>query len=317
MSAPGLPSVLVAGATGFIGRALMAQLRQDGWRLTALSREVGRAAKLLGADVQVVRSLDAIPSEARIDAIVHLAGARVLGPPWTASRRRLLLASRVDVAQALLALMRRLAQPPRVLVGASAVGYYGAVDEPSVQALDESGPPQPGQFQSDLCSAIEHEASRAEALGVRVVRLRFGVVYGRGDGAYPMLALGARLGLGAVLGSGRQPAPWIHLEDAVGLIRFAMDNESLGGPVNAVAPDTPPQERLARAMAASFGRSVWLRLPAAPLRMLAGEMSTLLLDGQKVEPRAALAAGYRFRYPGLEGALADLAGVRPRASAPP
>jgi uncharacterized protein (TIGR01777 family) len=317
MSAPGMPSVLVAGATGFIGRALMAQLRRDGLRLMALSRDAGRAAALLGPDVQVLQSLDAIPSEAQIAAIVHLAGARVLGPPWMASRRRLLLDSRVETTRALLGLMQRLAQAPRVLVSASAVGYYGAVPEGMTEPLDESGPPQPGQFQSDLCSAIEHEASRAEALGVRVVRLRFGVVYGRGDGAYPMLALGARLGFGAVLGSGRQPAPWIHLEDAVGLIRFAIDNEGLRGPVNAVAPETPSQEHLAKAMAASFGRSVRLRLPAAPIRWLAGEMATLLLDGQKVAPRAALAAGYRFRHPALEGALADLARVRPRASGPP
>ena len=315
MSATGIPSVLVAGATGFIGRALMPDLRRDGCRLMALSRNAKRAAALLGADVHVVQRLDAIPSETRIDAVVHLAGARVIGPPWTASRRRLLLASRVEVTQALLALMQRLAQPPRVLVVASAVGYYGAVAEPSAQALDESGPPQPGQFQSDLCRAIEHEASRAEALGVRVVRLRFGVVYGRGDGAYPMLALGARLGLGAVLGSGRQPAPWVHLEDAVGLIHFAIANDSLSGPVNAVAPDTPSQERLTRSMAASFGRRAWLRLPGAPLRMLVGEMSTLLLDGQNVAPRAALAAGYRFRHPALDEALADLA--RRRAPGPP
>ncbi|HSV57355.1 MAG TPA: TIGR01777 family oxidoreductase [Variovorax sp.] len=302
-----MPSVLVAGATGFIGRALMADLRRDGVGLMALSRDAKRAAALLGADVHVAQSLDAIPSETRIDAIVHLAGARVLGPPWTASRRRLLLASRVEVTQALLALMRRLAQPPRVLVSASAVGYYGAVPEGMTAPLDESGPPQPGQFQSDLCSAIEHEASRAEALGVRVVRLRFGVVYGRGDGAYPMLALGARLGLGTVLGNGRQPAPWIHLEDAVGLIRFAIASDRLSGPVNAVAPDTPSQERLTKSMAKSFGRSAWLRLPAAPLRLLAGEMSTLLLDGQRVESRSALAAGYQFRHPSLEEALQDLA----------
>ncbi len=302
------PATVVTGATGFIGRALMTQLQREGRRLIALSRDGRQARAMFGPDVWVVESLDAIPSETRIDAVVHLAGARVLGLPWTAARRRTLLASRVGVAQALLDLMRRLAQPPRVLVGASAVGYYGATPQSSSsEPLDETAPPQPGQFQSDLCSAIEHEAQRAEAFGVRVVRLRFGVVFGRGDGAYPMLALGARLGLGAVLGSGRQPAPWVHLDDAVGLIRFAVANEGLRGPVNAVAPDTPSQERLTKAMAASFGRGQWLRLPAAPLRWLAGEMADLLLEGQVVAPRAALAAGYVFEHPRLEPALAELA----------
>ena len=311
-------ATLVTGATGFIGRALVAELRRDGHRLIALSRDARRARALLGPEVWAVESLDAIPSETRIDAVVHLAGARVLGLPWTASRRRELLASRVDVAAALLALMRRLAQVPRVLVSASAVGYYGVPPDSAAasEPLDESGPPQPGQFQSDLCRAIEHEAQRAEALGVRVVRMRFGVVYGRGGGAYPMLALGARLGLGAVLGSGRQPAPWVHLDDVVGLIRFALANETLRGPVNAVAPDTPSQKRLTKAMAASFGRGQWLRLPAAPLRLLAGEMADLLLEGQVVVPRAALAAGYVFRHPRLEPALGELAAAARAAARP-
>ncbi|NUT15118.1 MAG: TIGR01777 family protein [Cupriavidus sp.] len=300
-------AVLVTGATGFIGRALVPQLQQEGRRVIVLSRDARRARRIFGTDVWVVESLDVISSDTAIDAVVHLAGARVLGMPWTAARRRELLSSRVEITQALLGLMRRLARPPRVMVSASAVGYYGATPEPSAKPLDENGPPQPGRFQSDLCSAIEHEARRAEALQVRVVRMRFGVVFGRGDGAYPMLALGARLGLGAVLGSGRQCAPWVHLDDAVGLIRYALASDALSGPVNAVAPDTPSQARLAKSMAASFGRPQWLRLPGAPLRWAAGEMSSLLLDGQWVAPRAALAAGYAFRHPGLEEALADLA----------
>ncbi|WP_218509014.1 TIGR01777 family oxidoreductase [Variovorax sp. dw_308] len=243
----------------------------------------------------------------RIDAIVNLAGARVLGMPWTARRRRELLASRVDVTSALVDLMRRLQQPPRVLVSASAVGYYGTSPGDAIELLDENSPARPGEFQSDLCAAIEHEARRAEALKVRVVRMRFGVVLGRGDGAYPMLALSARMGFGAVLGSGHQPAPWIHLDDAVGMIRFAMDDDSISGPLNAVAPDTPPQARFARSLAASFGRRAWLRMPAAPLRALVGEMATILLDGQNVVPRAALAAGYAWRHPVLEDAFSNLA----------
>ena len=137
--------------------------------------------------------------------------------------------------------------------------------------------------------------------------MRFGVVLGRGDGAYPMLAFSARLGLGAVLGSGRQAAPWIHLDDAVGLVRFALAQDSLHGPVNAVAPNTVAQAQFAQTLAASFGRRVWMRVPDAPMRALLGEMSTLLLDGQNARPRAAVAAGYRFSYPRLQGALRSLA----------
>ena len=300
-------AVLVTGATGFIGRALVAQLRRDGVRVIALTRDLAQARASFGSEVRVVDRLAAIPAETRIDAIVNLAGARVLGMPWTAARRRLLLASRVEVTAAVVDLMRRLELRPQVLVSASAVGFYGASPDASFDPLDESSPPRPGQFQSDLCAAIEHEARRAEALGVRVVRMRFGVVLGRGDGAYPMLALSSRFGLGAVLGSGRQPAPWIHLDDAVALVSFALADASLAGPVNAVAPDTRSQADFARAMAASFGRRVRMRLPGAPLRWALGEMAELLLEGQNVLPKAALAAGFRFRHPTLEGAFASLA----------
>jgi uncharacterized protein (TIGR01777 family) len=304
----GSPAVLVTGATGFVGSALVGQLVAEGRRVIVLSRDARQAQALFGPGSWVVEHLDQIPGETRIDAVVNLAGARVLGRPWTAARRRQLLGSRVDVTVAVVQLLRRLQQPPQVLVSASAVGYYGAANQVSGAVLTEAGPPRPGQFQSDLCAAIEHEAQRAQGLGVRVVRLRFGVVLGRGDGAYPMLALAARWGLGARLGNGRQPAPWIHLDDAVGLIRHAMAHRALEGAVNAVAPDTPSQADFSRALARSLGRGLHLRVPEQPLRWLMGEMSTLLLDGQNVVPQAALRAGYRFRFPALGLALQDLAG---------
>jgi len=301
------PATLVTGATGFVGSALVADLVRDGQRVIVLTRDALQARASFGPSVWVVDTLDAIPSETTIDAVVNLAGARVLGMPWTAARRRQLLASRVDTTVAVVSLMRRLQKAPRVLVSASAVGFYGASPNASMEPLDETAPPRPGEFQSDLCAAIEHEARRAEALGVRVVRMRFGVVLGHGGGAYPMQALAARLGLGAVLGHGRQPAPWVHLADAVGLVRFAMAHQTLQGPVNAVAPDAVTQATFAQALAASFGRRAWMRMPGLPLRVMLGEISTLLLDGQNAVPCAALAQGYWFVHPQLRGALAELA----------
>lgn len=310
------PATLVTGATGFVGSALVAQLLQGGQRVIVLTRDVLQARASLGPGVWAVDSLDAIPPETRIDAVVQLAGARVLGMPWTAARRRVLLASRVDTTMAVVALMRRLHQRPRVLVCASAVGFYGASPNASMEPLHEAAPPRPGEFQSDLCAAIEHEARRAEALGVRVVRLRLGVVLGHGGGAYPLQALSARLGLGAVLGHGRQAAPWIHLADALGLIHFALARNDVQGPVNAVAPGAVSQRGFVQALAASFGQRVWLAMPAAPLRWALGEMSTLLLDGQNVVPQAALDLGYQFVYPDLPGALRDLAARGERGGTP-
>lgn len=307
------PTVLVTGGTGFVGRALVASLVRDGRRVFVLSRDLLSARSLLGPEVTVIDHLDTIPAETRIDAIVHLAGARVLGLPWTPSRRHTLINSRVQLTTALVALMRRLQQRPATFVAASAVGWYGVPEHRASMGgagavpLDETAPPRPGQFGSDLCIAVEHEACRAEGLGVRVVRLRLGVVLGHGDGAWPLQALAARLGFAAILGTGRQPAPWLHLDDAVGLIRHSLSTSALTGAVNAVAPQCPTQQTFATALAAAYGRRAWLRVPAAPLRWLGGEMLSLMLEGQAVTPAAALATGYVFRHPGLDGACVSLA----------
>ena len=255
-------AVLITGATGFVGQALVRRLRSQGRRLIVLTRDPKQARLQFGADIAVVGALDDIAAETRIEAVVHLAGARVLGRPWTRARRRELLDSRTRLTEGIHQLARRLAHPPAVLVAASAVGFYGVPEDGVI--CDERSRAQRGVFQSDLCAAVEHEAMRMEGLGMRVVRLRFGVILGREDGAYPMQALAARFGLAVRLGDGRQPVPWIHLEDAVGFIDWA-------------------------------------------LRRLAGEMSTLLLDGQRVLPRVALAGGFVYRHGTLASALRDLA----------
>jgi uncharacterized protein (TIGR01777 family) len=280
---------------------------RDGHRVIVYSRDIMNARRLFGADAWIVDRLGDIAAQTHITAVVHLAGARIVGVPWSERRREVLSTSRTRVMQDLLGLMRRLEQPPRVLVSASAVGFYGVPDGGPV---DESAPPQPGRFQSDLCVAAEHEAVRAEALGIRVVRLRFGIVLGAGGGAYPGLALASRLGLGSRLGTGKQAVPWIHLDDAVGLIAFAIEQQAVSGAVNAVAPETVSQSEFAREMAASFHRRVHLWVPGLALRLAMGEMSELLLCGQWVVPKAALAAGYSFRMPTLKAALAALAQTR-------
>ena len=300
-------TTLVLGATGFIGRHLVADLIKANKQVIALTRDPKKARRLLGPTPQVTENLATLPPSTRIEAVVNLTGAPVIGMPWTDARRHELLTSRTGPAAAALALIRRLDEKPKTLVAASAVGFYGATPGAAFDPRDESAPPRPGQFQSDLCVAVEKEALAAEALGLRVVLARFAVVMGRDGGAYPMLTPAARLGLGAVLGSGLQPAPWVHIDDVVGMLRLALADENISGPMNVVAPVTPTNADFTRALAVSLGRKARLRLPAAPLRWLGGEMAGLLLDGQNAVPARALAAGYTFRFPALPAALADLA----------
>ena len=295
---------LVTGATGLVGQALVRSLAQAGMPVFALSRDAGRAQALFdGLGVRCIAGLDALPDDVAIDAVVHLAGARVLDSRWSAARRQALLDSRIAVAGQVMQLMKRMRQVPRVLVSASAVSYYGASGS---APRSESDVPADGSYASQLCVRIEAAACRARELGVRVVPLRLGIVLARDDGALPPLATSARFGLGAVLGSGRQPVAWIHLDDAVRLIRFAIDTDRLAGPVNAVSPETPGQASFTRTIAAHFGRRVHLRVPAAALRALLGERAVLLLEGQVALPRAALEAGFAFSHPTLAGALNDL-----------
>ena len=297
----GASTVLVTGGTGFVGSALVRQLQREGRRVIVLSRDPLQARASFGHSVWVTERLGDIPSETRIDAIVHLAGANILGGPWTKARRQTLLQSRLHITRDLIALIGRLERKPEVLIAASAVGYYGTVHGNA--RIDESAASDPGRFQSDLCAAVEREAQRAEPLGTRVVCVRPGIVLGADGGALPPQAFAARLGLGAIIGSGEQAMPWIHLDDLVGLICHAMSEPVLHGPLNAVAPGIASQAAFARTLASVHRMPVWMKMPAGVLRLLLGEMSELLLEGQNVVPAKAMASGYRFRHSSLRKAL--------------
>ena len=297
-------TVLVTGATGMVGRALLRDLSESGTHVLALSRNTERARKRLGeGTVRWIETLDELPCDLTLDAVVHLAGARVLDRRWTAARRAILLRSRTDLADGVVNLMRRLIQVPRVLVSASAVSYYGSS---GIAPRTEADSPVGSDYASQLCLDVEAAASRAIQFGVRVVPLRLGIVLGRDDGALPPLAMSVRSGFGAELGSGRQPVCWIHIDDAVRMIRLAIDADTLHGALNAVAPETPAQSDFVRAIATRLGRRVRIRVPAAALRLLLGERASLLLEGQIAVPQAARAAGFEFLHPTLAGALNDL-----------
>jgi len=302
MSAPG---VLLTGATGFIGGHVVERLRARGTQLWAVARNVEVAREKLGMDVRVVAKPHDIPPDARIDAIINLAGAPAIGPPWTRARRRVLIQSRVQTTQALLEWCAARGRRPAVLISASAIGFYGPGED---AWFDESSPPQPA-FQSQLCVQREAAADAAASLGMRVVNLRIGLVLGPDGGILAPLALAAKCGFAARIGRGRQWMSWIHVDDLMRVMQLALDDASVSGPVNAVSPNPERQRDFQRALAHAVHRPFWMWIPATPLRLALGEMADLLVKGQRVAPRRLLERRFAFRYARLEDALAQIAGV--------
>jgi uncharacterized protein len=296
-----LRGVLITGATGFIGGHVVRALRARGMELWVVARKVARASDQL-AGVRVVGAPGEIPADARIDAIVNLAGAPVIGLPWTAARRRLLIDSRVKTTEAVLAWCATRAQRPGVIVSASAIGFYGPGDD---RWFDENSPSQ-DVFQSKLCREREAAADAAKSLGMRVVNLRIGVVLGARGGILAPLALAARCGLAARIGHGRQWMSWIHIEDLLQVINLAIDDATLTGPVNAVSPNPERQKDFQRALAYAVSRPFWLWIPGTLLRLALGEMAELLVKGQRVAPGILMQRRFGFRYALIEDALAHL-----------
>jgi uncharacterized protein len=294
-------TVLVTGATGFIGGHVVRMLRRRGDAVWVWTRDADLALARFGPHVHVVTALAEIPAEVRIDAIVNLAGAPVVGPWWTKKRRALLIDSRVKTTQALLDWSANRA-PARVMVSASAIGFYGAAGE---EWLTEKTPPR-AAFQSRLCVEREAAANAAEALGIRVVNLRIGLVLGRDGGMFPRLALPAKLGLAATLGKGDQWMSWIHLTDMLRIIEATLDDPSWHGAINAVAPAPERQRDFQGALARALNRWHVFKVPAFLLELALGEMSEILLGSQRVAPRRLLDGGFDFRHYTLASALRDL-----------
>jgi len=296
-------TVLVSGATGFIGGHLVRRLLARGDRVIVLTRDADRALDRFGPHVRIITKAGEIAEHDSIDAVINLAGAPILGFPWTEARRKKLISSRVAATWTVIDICGRLSRPPRVLVSASAIGYYGIGN--GDELLDEKGAPEP-IFQSRLCQEWEGTADAAEGLVHRIVKMRIGLVLGRDGGALPQLVRPMRWGLGAVLGDGQQWVAWIHIDDLVRLFEFAIDTPLLRGPVNAVAPGAVRHRQMQTLMAKVLHRPAWLHIPAVIIRAALGEMSQLLVDGQRVTPARATALGFLFKHPTIGEALADL-----------
>jgi uncharacterized protein len=294
-----LKRVVLAGGTGLVGRHLAEALAREGVQVTVLSRSPGNAPG--GA------SWDDLPGVLEgAGAVVNLAGEGIADRRWTPSRKEAILRSRVEATSRIVAAMGALPSPPPVLVNASAVGFYGPMDG---RPVDEGRGPGKG-FLAKVCRQWEAAADAALPLGVRVVKLRLGVVLAREGGALPKMAFPVRIFQGTRLGHGQQGLSWIHVDDLARLILEALENPAYSGPVNATSPRPVTNETFTRALARRLHRPM-LPVPGfvtrTALGVLFGEMGReMLLEGAFVYPRKALDLGFTFRFGSVEEALADL-----------
>ncbi|MFN2378262.1 MAG: TIGR01777 family oxidoreductase [Candidatus Binatia bacterium] len=301
--------VLVTGATGLVGRHLLRRLIDGGHEVVALTRNLDDASINLPVKCLIHEwfpDLGQIDERALdgVDGVIHLAGESVGEGRWNASRREALLRSRVDSTRTLVAAIAARAPEDRpwVMVSASGIGIYGDRGD---EVLVETTEPGDG-YLAEVCTAWEQEARRVEALGLRWVALRTGLVLARDGGALPRMLAPFRLGLGGRHGSGRQWMSWIHIEDLVSLYVAALENRAFEGPVNAVAPGACTNADFAAALAKALGKRSRLPVPAALISMIFGERAGLVLTGQRVACEAADEAGFVFDHPGLDSALGDL-----------
>lgn len=300
-------TIVVAGGTGLIGTPLVKKLLDVGYEVILLTRRPsefhlrhpklkpvawdGKTLGAWGAEVEAAR------------AIINLCGAGILDDRWTPERKRELLNSRIHPLQALVQAAVRCALPPKTLISASAVGFYG--DVPPNQAVTESHLRGAG-FLADTCVQWEKAAQTAESFGIRTLFARFGIVLAPQGGALPKFVKPFRIYLGGGLGSGRQILPWIHVDDAIAAILHMLEKHDLSGPVNVTSPHPQSMGDFCRTLGRVMGRPSWLSVPGPAVRMLMGEASEAVLTGQRALPRKLMDAGFKFKHPDLEKALKEL-----------
>jgi uncharacterized protein len=300
--------ILVSGSTGFLGTSLIEALEREGHAITRLvrpetsqSRPASGSGQTLAWD-PVGGAFDAASAEGA-DALVHLAGASIAGGRWNASRKKLLRTSRIAATRHLIGALARLQRPPRVIVAASAIGYYGSRGE---ETLTESSAPG-DDFLAGLCREWEAETAQGAEFGARVVSLRFGIILAAHGGALPRMLTPFKLGVGGRLGTGRQWMSWVTLEEVLNVIQFALAGAELAGPVNVVAPNPVRNSEFTKILAKTLHRPALFPAPAFALRVALGEMAdALLLVSQKVSPAVLVNAGYQFLQPELAEALGDV-----------
>jgi uncharacterized protein (TIGR01777 family) len=302
--------VIITGATGFIGRALTKELLEAGYEVVVLSRNPKTGGRLSNRRFSVVR-WDGMSGEGwgayaeGAYAIINLAGESISSGRWTKKRKQMILKSRLNAGKAVVEAIKQAREKPRVVIQASAIGYYGSRWD---EVLDESSSPGSG-FLCEVAQQWESSTKEVQSLGVRHVIIRTGIVLGPDGGAFPHIVRPFRFFVGGPLGSGNQWFSWIHLHDETKAIRFLMEKGHLHGVFNLTSPGTLQQKDFSKILGKTMRRPSWLRVPGFLLYLFIGEMAeALLLSGQRVVAKRLLEAGYNFRYPDAESTLQNIFG---------
>ncbi|HEX8889468.1 MAG TPA: TIGR01777 family oxidoreductase [Pyrinomonadaceae bacterium] len=296
--------ILVTGSTGLIGSALIPALESKGHQIVRLVRSApqNKETEIFWDPEKGTLNADELEG---IDAAVHLAGENLADGRWTEEKKRRIRESRVKGTRLLSEALAKLKRKPQVLVSASAVGFYGNRGDEILTEQSASG----ADFVAEVCREWELATQPAALVGVRVVNLRFGVIFASEGGALKKMLFPFKMGVGGKLGSGQQYMSWITIDDAVGVIEFALENEKLRGPVNAVAPDVLTNKEFTKDLGSALSRPTIFPIPAFMVRLAFGEMADeTLLTSQRVEPLRLKEEGYVFKYPELKSALKHVLG---------
>ena len=295
--------ILITGGTGFIGSVLCSRLIEENHDVVVLSRH----SKTIKIPALGIAKLELLNDDVFFDVVINLAGEPIANKRWTDKQKQRILSSRIDTTRKLIEYFKRTEHKPKVLISASAIGYYGIGEtNEAIKAINEDASGDES-FSSQLCQQWEAVALEAEKLGVRTCLLRTGIVLGKGGGALSKMLLPFKLGLGGKIGSGKQWMSWIHLDDLVGTILYCIDHDELKGPVNGTSPNPVTNEVFTKTLGKVLKRPTILTMPAIVVKILVGQMSEeLLLAGKNIFPVKMLNAGYKFKYEKLEKALLDL-----------
>lgn len=295
---------LITGGTGFIGAKLVEKLLNNGDEVTIISRNPKKAEQKFDNKINAFSQVSDINGR-YFDVVINLAGKGIADSNWSPKVKQEIYGSRIDLTKQLILYISRLATKPKLLISASAIGYYGFSESQEFTENDDKI--NSDSFSHKLCADWEAEAKKAESFGVRTVITRFGIVLGKNGGALKRMLTPFKFGLGGKIGSGRQYMGWVHLQDVIDSIEHIISNESINGAVNITSPNAVTNAEFTKALAKSLNRPAFFDMPAKIVEILFGQMGKeLLLKGQKVAPQKLLENRFKFKYSNLKEAFESI-----------